>query len=97
MISSFRYYMKKEILYIDLTVVPYCFSSLELMVAEILSILLVYLLHLSMFSLISYFFLKFWRQDSQLFPISYYVCINYCHISQLIPISALYDFLLLRY
>ena len=24
MISSFRYYMKKEILYIDLTVVPYC-------------------------------------------------------------------------
>ena len=24
MISSFRYYIKKEILYIDLTVVPYC-------------------------------------------------------------------------
>ena len=24
MVSSFRYYMKKEILYIDLTVVPYC-------------------------------------------------------------------------
>ena len=29
MISSFRYYMKKEILYIDLTVVPYCFKSSE--------------------------------------------------------------------
>ena len=27
MISSFRYYMKKEILYINLTVVPYCLSE----------------------------------------------------------------------
>ena len=60
------------------------------MVAEILSIQLVYLLHLShvFFSYILSF-LKFWQQDSQFFPISYNMVINYCHINYLIPISAL--------
>ena len=65
------------------------FSSQELLVAEILSILLVYSLHLSMFFSYIESFLKFWPQDSQLFPISYYIIINNCHIYHLIPISAL--------